>query len=198
MVTVLVNVVVTYNMIDWILASSSARRKELLASLGIPFKCVNANIKEINMATSPHPEAIAQANAKRKAQYVANLHPKSYVIGADTIVILDKKIFYKPHTFNEAKQMLQQLSNKEHSVVTAVSVICKVKNFHKEFLEESFVYFKPLTDDFIETYLKSINPLDKSGAYAIQAPLTQTFAKVSGSESNIVGFPIEKFKEIFL
>lgn len=185
-------------MIDWILASSSARRKDLLTSLGISFKCINANIEEVNIDTYPHPAAIAQSNAQKKAQYVANLYPQAYVIGADTIVTLDKKIFYKPHNLNEAKQMLQQLSNKKHSVITAVSVICKTQNFLKEFFEESFVYFKPLTDDFIETYLKSINPLDKSGAYAIQAPLTQTFAQISGSESNIIGFPIEKFKEIFL
>ena len=71
-------------------------------------------------------------------------------------------------------------------------------SFLKNFFDTTFVYFKPLTGDFIDEYFKAVHPLDKSGAYAIQAPLTQTFARISGSESNVVGFPVEKFAELIL
>lgn len=183
---------------DWILASSSPRRKELLASLGVSFKCVNADIEETNVTFHRQPELIAQINAQKKAEFVANLYPKAYVIGADTIVTLDGKIFYKPATILEAKQMLQQLSGKQHAVITAVNVICKTEQFLKNFFDKTFVHFKPLTDIFIDKYMQFVHPLDKSGAYAIQDPLTQTFARISGSQSNVVGFPIEKFSELVL
>ena len=199
-VTVHVQVIVAVivNAMDWILASNSPRRKELLASLGLSFKCVSADVEEVNVAFHPHPEVIAQNNAQKKAAYVAQQHPQAYVIGADTIVALEGEIFYKPKDMLEAKHMLKKLSGKQHSVITGVSVMCKAESFLKNFFDKTFVYFKPLTGDFIEEYFKSVHPLDKSGAYAIQAPLTQTFAHVSGSESNVVGFPVEKFAELIL
>jgi len=183
---------------DWILASNSPRRKELLASLGLSFKCVSAHVEEVNVAFHPHPEVIAQNNAQKKAAYVVQHHPQAYVIGADTIVALEGEIFYKPKDMLEAKHMLQRLSGKQHAVITGVSIVCKAKNFLKNFFDKTFVYFKPLTGDFIDKYFNSVHPLDKSGAYAIQDPLTQTFARISGSESNVVGFPVEKFKELVL
>lgn len=94
--------------------------------------------------------------------------------------------------------MLQQLAGKQHTVITGVSVVCKVEQFLKTFFDKTFVYFKPLSDAFIDEYFKSVHPLDKSGAYAIQDPLTQTFVRISGSESNVVGFPVEKFAELIL
>lgn len=186
------------DMIEWILASNSPRRKELLASLGIQFKCVSADVEENNVAFHTHPEEVAQANARKKAEFVANLHSQAYVIGADTIVTLEGKIFYKPNDLLEAKRMLQTLAGKQHTVITAVSVICKAESFSKDFFDKTLVYFKPLTDEFMDRYFQSVQPLDKSGAYAIQNPLTQTFARISGFESTVVGFPIEKFSEFIL
>ena len=186
------------NAMNWILASSSPRRKELLSSLGIAFQCVNADVEESNVAFHPQPETIAQNNAQKKAEYVANLYPQAHIIGADTIVTLEGKIFYKPNTILEAKQMLKQLSGKQHRVITAVSVVCKSEKFLKNFFDQTLVYFKPLSNNFIDEYFQFVHPLDKSGAYAIQAPLTQTFACISGSESNVVGFPVEKFSELVL
>ena len=199
-ITVRVRVIaaVIVNAMDWILASNSPRRKELLSSLGLVFKCANAEVEEVNVDFHPQPEIIAQNNAQKKAEYVANLYPNSYIIGADTIVTLEGKIFYKPKDMIEAKRMLQQLSGKQHTVVTGVSVVCKAEKFLKNFFDVTWVYFKPLTDDFIDEYFKTVYPLDKSGAYAIQEPLTQTFARISGSESNVVGFPVEKFSELIL
>ncbi len=183
---------------DWILASNSPRRKELLTSLGITFSCASADVEEVNVAFHSHPEVIAQNNAQKKAEYITKLYPQAHVIGADTIVTLGGKIFYKPNDMLEAKYMLQQLAGKQHTVITAVSVICKAKQYLKNFFDKTFVHFKPLTDDFIDEYFKTVHPLDKSGAYAIQDPLTQTFACISGSESNVVGFPVEKFSELIL
>ena len=183
---------------DWVLASNSPRRKELLASLGISFSCASADIEEVNVEFHPQPESVAQNNARKKAEYVSDLYPNAYVIGADTIVSLEEEIFYKPKDMLEAKHMLQQLAGKQHTVITAVSVICKAEPFLKTIFDKTFVYFKPLRDTFIDEYFKSVHPLDKSGAYAIQDPLTQTFAHISGSESNVMGFPVEKFAELIL
>ena len=181
---------------DWILASNSPRRKELLVSLGLSFSCASADVEEVNVDFHPQPEIVAQNNAQKKAEHVTDLYPKAYVIGADTIVTLEGKIFYKPKDLLEAKHMLQQLAGKQHTVITGVSVVCKAEQFLKTFFDKTFVYFKPLSDAFIDEYFKSVHPLDKSGAYAIQDPLTQTFAHISGSESNVVGFPVEKFAEL--
>ena len=183
---------------DWILASNSPRRKELLASLGLSFSCISADIEEVNVDFHPQPEIVAQNNAQKKAKQVADLYPNAYVIGADTIVTLEGKIFYKPKDMLAAKHMLQQLAGNQHTVITGVSVVYKAEQFLKTFFDKTFVYFKPLSDTFIDEYFKAVHPLDKSGAYAIQAPLTQTFAHISGSESNVVGFPVEKFKELVL
>ena len=183
---------------DWILASNSPRRKELLASLGLSFKSISANVDEINIAFHPQPEIIALNNAQQKAEYIATTYPQAYVIGTDTIVTLEGKIFYKPNTIFDAKRMLQELSGKQHTVITAVSVICKSEKVLINFFDKTLVYFNSLSDDFIDKYVQSIQPLDKSGAYAIQDPLTQSFAHISGSESNVMGFPVEKFSELVL
>lgn len=183
--------------ISWILASSSSRRQELLHSIGLEFTCVPADVSEYKIPPQGQtPHWVAEQNAYLKAQQVANLHPQSYIIGADTIVVFNQSVFNKPKDMAEAQCMLEQLAGHTHQVITAVAIICRTDNFEEKFLETTDVSFDSLTHDFIKKYLNTISPLDKAGAYAIQHPLTQTFAHFDKNGfSNIMGFPIEAFKK---
>lgn len=184
---------------SWILASSSARRQQLLRSIGLEFTCVSADVSEYKTPiTGKGPCWVAEKNAYLKAQCVANLYPNSYVIGSDTIVVFNQTVFNKPRDMHEAYQMLSQLSGNTHQVITAISIICRKDSFEKIFLETTEVTFDSLNPDFIKRYLNTISPLDKSGAYAIQHPLSNTFAHFDKSGfSNIMGFPIEAFQKHF-
>lgn len=181
----------------WILASSSPRRIELLRTVIPEFDVCSASVKELHTAPEGRPpEMVAQINAQRKATCVAEQHPDAYVIGADTIVVLGNDIFNKPKNFEEARWMLEQLSGCTHHVITAVCIICQSDHFMKEFSAYSPVTFGKLDTDFIEKYLQAIHPLDKAGAYAIQHPLTKTFATFAPEDyTNIMGFPVEVFKK---
>lgn len=181
----------------WILASSSPRRIELLRSVLPDFTVCSATIEELhNVPQGKQPEIVAQINAKRKAKYIAEKDPNAYIIGADTIVVLGNNIFNKPKNFEEAYWMLQQLSGNTHNVITAVCVICKSDHFYKEFSTFSPVTFAQLDSAFIRKYLEEIHPLDKAGAYAIQHPLTKTFATFPPEAyTNIMGFPVSTFKQ---
>ena len=181
----------------WILASSSPRRQELLSTVITDFDVCSASVEEMHtVPKGKQPEIVAQINAQRKAEYVAKKAPDAYVIGADTIVVLGNTIFNKPQKLEEARWMLQQLAGKTHQVITAVCVACPSEHFFKEFAVHSPVTFTQLSSDFIEKYLQTIHPLDKAGAYAIQHPLTRTFATFSPEDyTNIMGFPVNAFKQ---
>ena len=199
LVVVTKDIVVAASIMDkktaWILASSSSRRVQLLQSIGLEFTCISAHINEYK--TPPEgqkPAWVAEQNAYLKAQYVANLYPQSYVIGADTIVVLNQSVFNKPKDIEDAQHMLEQLAGHTHQVMTAVAIICKRDHLEEKFIETTDVSFDSLKPAFIKEYLSTIFPLDKAGAYAIQHPLTQTFAHFAkNGYSNIMGFPIEKF-----
>ena len=182
----------------WILASSSPRRIELLRTIMADFDVCSASVEELHtVPDGAQPELIAQINAKRKAEWVAEKHPDAYVIGADTIVVLKKSIFNKPKNLEEARWMLEQLSGQTHHVITAACITCKANRLCKAFTVHSPVTFAPLESDFIGKYLQEIHPLDKAGAYAIQHPLTQKFATFSPEDyTNIMGFPVNTFKQI--
>lgn len=182
---------------QWILASSSPRRVELLRTIIPNFEIHSAAINEVHsVPEGANPEMVAKVNARKKAEYIAERNPDAYVIGADTIVVLENDIFNKPANIEEARWMLKQLSGRTHSVITAVCVICKTDAFLKEFSANSPVTFAKMGSDFIENYLQKIQPLDKAGAYAIQHPLTQSFATfLPEAYTNIMGFPVNEFKQ---
>lgn len=180
-------------MISWILASSSPRRQQLLKEFGLQFRCFSPVVDEIKRKTDVKAEQIPEINAQLKAEACAKQFPESYVIGADTVVLYQGSLFNKPSSFLEAKEMLKVLSGQTHEVITAVAIIKNETHFSHHFFEKTYVAFQRLSESFIDTYLQEIHPLDKAGAYAIQHPLTQTFATVKGSFSNVMGFPIEAF-----
>ena len=182
---------------EWILASTSQRRIDLLKSIGLVFEVIPADIEELRLPLlNDTVDKVAVINARRKVQYVASKYSDAYVIGADTIVTLDEKVFNKPKDIEEAYEMLSRLSGRTHEVITAVCVMQKSENFICEFAEVSRVHFQPLTHSFIEEYTQEVAVLDKAGAYAIQDPKTQTFASFDPeSYPNIMGFPIKSFQK---
>ncbi len=137
------------------------------------------------------PLELCQLNAHRKARAIAKKHPDALVMGADTLVFLDHKVFGKPRDAAEAKEMLLQLQGRTHQVVTGVSLM-HLRTFQERlFAASTDVVFRPLTAEQVDEYLAKINPLDKAGAYAIQEHGELIVSEISGSFSNVVGLPVE-------
>src|SRR6266850_5747959 len=174
-----------------ILASASPRRTELLRQLGVEFRVVASGTAEIHQGELTARE-IAQINAYRKARTVAKKFPDALVLGADTLVHLEARMFGKPATLENAYEMLEQLQGRTHHVVTAICLL-HLRN-HKQgmFSESTAVTFRPLDAVEIRRYLNKVNPLDKAGAYAIQEEGDQIVEKISGSYTNVVGLPLER------
>ncbi|WP_291102419.1 MULTISPECIES: Maf-like protein [unclassified Dysgonomonas] len=175
-----------------ILASYSPRRKELLSGLNIPYE-VNTlpNIDE-SYPDNLIGEDIAIYIAKEKANaYLDQLDDNTLLITADTIVLLDGKVYGKPSDDTDAKQMLRDLSGKTHQVITGVSITTKEKQ--ESFGVSSEVRFAKLEDDEIEYYVSNYKPFDKAGAYGVQEWIGYIAVEyISGSYFNIMGLPIQR------
>ena len=175
-----------------ILASQSPRRIELLKTVIENFRVVPSKIDEI-CDTGLSPEENAILLGRKKATSVAKLHPHHLVIGADTLVVLENKIIGKPTDTENARQILRQLSGQEHKVITGVAVVHS-KIFSAASI--SRVRIKPLTSNEINSYVKSEEPMDKAGAYAIQGKGSFLVESYDGPYSNIVGLPINLLKNL--
>jgi septum formation protein len=174
-----------------ILASASPRRAELLRQLGVEFKVVASEIGEIHHEQMTAFE-VSQVNAYRKARSVAKKLPDTLVLGADTLVYLDTKLFGKPSRLEEAYQMLEELQGRTHHVVTAICLLHLREHRQRISAESTAVTFRPLDAPKIRRYLNRVNPLDKAGAYAIQEEGDLIIESISGSYTNVVGLPIER------
>lgn len=172
---------------DLILASASPRRRELLHEIAPTFSVVPSAFEERGALGA---EDTALAFARGKAEDVFAQYPDALVLGADTVVALEGKVFGKPHTREEAYAMLRALSGKTHSVFTGV---CLVKaGARREGVVETKVTFLELSDAFLDAYIESGSPFDKAGGYGIQdGGLVQT---IEGSYTNVVGLPLETVK----
>lgn len=179
----------------FILASASPRRAELLGQLDLKFQVLPSDAAEIfDPQLSPY--ELCQLNAHRKARTVAKKNPDSLVMGADTLVFLEREIFGKPRDMDDARRMLTALQGRTHQVVTGVSLIHLRGHQEKIFAAGTEVTFQPLSADQIKNYLMRVNPLDKAGAYAIQEFGETIIAEISGSYSNVVGLPVERLREV--
>jgi septum formation protein len=176
-----------------ILASASPRRAELLRQLELEFKVLPGDATEV-FDEQLSPLEVCQLNAHRKARAVAKKIPDALVLGADTLVFLEREIFGKPSNPGEAEQMLAKLQGRTHQVVTGVSLIHLRARRERIFAVSTDVTFHPLDEKQIRNYLSKINPLDKAGAYAIQEHGELIVAEISGSYSNVVGLPLEKLR----
>jgi septum formation protein len=176
-----------------ILASASPRRADLLKLLKIKFRILPGEAEEV---AHEHlsPLEVCQLNAHRKARVVAKKIPDALVLGADTLVFLEREIFGKPRNREEAKRMLVKLQGRTHQVVTGVCLMHLRAHHEKLFAVSTDVTFLPLTMDEINDYLARMNPLDKAGAYAIQDYGDKIIAEISGSYSNVVGLPVERLQ----
>lgn len=175
-----------------VLASNSPRRKELLSGLDIPYQ-----IKTLPDVDESYPEElkgedIAVYIAREKAEaYRGALGENTLLITADTIVILDGKVYGKPTDEEGAKRMLRDLSGKTHEVVTGVCITAKEKQ--RAFGVSSEVRFAKLEDAEIEYYVSKYKPLDKAGAYGVQEWIGYVAVEyISGSYFNIMGLPIQR------
>ena len=174
-----------------ILASASPRRAELLRQLGMEFKVVVSEVPEIHHEQLTALE-VSQINAYRKARAVAKKLPDQLILGADTLVSLDTRLFGKPATLEEAYEMLQDLQGRTHQVVTAICLMHLREHRQQICAECTAVTFRPLDAPKIRRYLNHVNPLDKAGGYAIQEQGDLLVEQISGSYSNVVGLPLER------
>lgn len=181
-----------------ILASTSPRRKELLGHLKIPFEVMSMNVSEDSDENDP--QTFCRELAIKKGQAVleecrARNLDHLFIVSADTIVSLGDKIYNKPADRNEARDILNELSGKTHSVFTAVAIFLYTQNqiSSHSFVDESKVTFDPISATLMERYLDTGDSLDKAGAYGIQNGSLTFISKVDGSYSNVVGFPLSRF-----
>lgn len=174
-----------------ILASQSARRKELLKYLFDDYEIIPSGADE----TPPdgiEAEAIPEILAVRKAMDVAKDHPESLVIGCDTVVIFDGKIYGKPRDTDEAFNMLRTLSGRTHKVVSGVCMCYGEKTM--SFSQTTLVTFYSLSDKDILRYINESSPLDKAGSYGIQDRGGLFVRSLEGDHYNVIGFPIARLK----
>ncbi len=175
---------------NYILASQSPRRKKLLKSIGLKFKVISPNIEEIPLK-GEKPHIYTKRVARDKARQVALKSKDSIIIAADTTVVINNKILNKPKDSRDAVRMLKMLSNKTHTVITAVCVINQKNNREICSSEKTKVTFRKLKDDEISEYVKSGACMDKAGSYGIQEDFGAVFVrKVSGCYYNVVGLPL--------
>jgi septum formation protein len=175
-----------------ILASQSPRRIKLLKTIIKNFRVIPSKTDEVcDINLSPEENAILLG--RNKATCVAKYHPHNLVIGADTMVVLEKKIIGKPTDIENARQILRKLSGQEHEVITGVTVV------HSQIFSGasiSRVRIKALSKREINSYVESGEPMDKAGAYAIQGVGSFLVESYSGSYSNIIGLPIDLLEDL--
>ncbi len=179
---------------DIILASNSPRRKEILSNAGFKFICIPSSYEENIQGLKYTKEAVINC-AENKALEIAKKHPKSLVIGADTVVVHNEIILGKPKNKEDAFIMLKSLNNDTHFVATAVCLIYGNKIIKD--IELTNVTFRKLEDSDIYNYIDSKNPLDKAGSYGIQDEGFDFALSIEGELDNVIGFPMKLFKKLY-
>jgi len=178
-----------------VLGSGSPRRRELLARVGVAFEIVPAEIPE-DARPGEAPAALAERLAREKAQAVATrigAAPPRLVLGADTIVVIDGDVLGKPKDPNDAVRLLGQLVGREHRVLTGVALVASDRPERAAtVVVTSRVVMRAAGREEIERYVASGEPLDKAGAYAAQGEGRRFIARIEGSESNVIGLPLEE------
>lgn len=176
-----------------VLASRSPRRRELLSRLFPAFE-VDPSVVDETAIREEDPVAFAMAAAEAKARDVAARHPEDMVIGADTIVVLEREIFGKPAGRADAERMLTRLSGRKHRVITGLALIGRAGDRAVIDYEITYVAFKALSPDVIAAYLDGHAYADKAGSYAIQDIGPAFVDKIEGDYDNVVGLPMGRLK----
>lgn len=173
-----------------ILASASPRRKEILELADLKFDVMPSDAQEITTKTAPNEVVMELASIKAKDIYKKS-EKQSMIAGADTVVAYQGQILGKPTDEADAKRMLTMLSGQTHEVYTGVCVIEDGKT--KTFYEETKVTFYEISDEQIDHYIKTGEPMDKAGSYGIQGKAAVFIKGIEGDYYNVVGFPIARF-----
>ena len=177
-----------------ILASTSSTRKRLLTEAGLVFDIDSSSYEE-DMSLPLPPKELAMYLSRGKAESVAKNYKHEIVIGADTFVVYDNKIFGKPHTPERARETLKTLSGQQHSIITGFTIIDTENDKTISRAVESKVFFRNLTDEEIDEYIASGEPLKRAGAYSILENGGKFIEKIEGSKSNIAGLPMEELQK---
>jgi len=181
-----------------VLASASPRRQELLRNAGIPFVLQPTDIPEVPWPGEA-PRAFAERMAREKALTVFRQRPDDFVLGADTIVIVDAEILGKPRDAADAARMLRLLSGRRHQVTTGICLLgpqprTEIRQLETGFedvrSETTIVTVAALSDDDIRSYISTGEPMDKAGAYAIQGRASRWISHIEGDYFNVVGLPV--------
>lgn len=176
-----------------ILASSSPRRRELMAHITPDFAVCVADVDEAAVVrTTPFggPSLLAQRLAEAKCRAVACAHPEAAVIGCDTVVDVDGVIFGKPRDRDDARRMLRALSGRSHLVHTGVFLCAAGRE--TGFADTTCVHFAPLSDAEIDAYAATDDPYDKAGAYGIQSGASKFITGIEGCYFNVMGLPVAR------
>lgn len=179
-----------------ILASASPRRRELLAQIGLEFEIMTADVEEYSESREPA-QVVEDLSAQKAGAVLANLPVDSQdvlIIGADTIVACDGQILGKPKDNEDAGAMLERLQDRGHQVFTGITLYYRrageKQAAKKQFHEETQVFFYPMTEEEIQTYLSKNDSLDKAGGYGIQGFCARYIRSIQGDYNNVVGLPV--------
>jgi len=178
-----------------VLASGSPRRIELMRKVLPEVEIIPPDVDERIQKDDLSPEELVLSIAEKKAMSVRDKVDRGIIVAADTIVVLDDKIFGKPHTEEEAERMICELQGREHSVYTGVVIVKVPDNIVRRFAERSKVKIKAMNDDEVTTYIKHAKWQDKAGAYGIQET-PDIVEYYHGDYYNIVGLPVDKTLEL--
>lgn len=173
-----------------VLASTSPRRHFLLREAGIHHIVVPPRDVAEDFPQQAAVGAVVMDHARRKAISVAHAYPDHFVIGADTVVAIDDRVFGKPKSIAEAEDMLTAIQGRTHKVFTGVAVVRFNAGLELAEVEETAVTMKPLTAEEIRYYVGTGEPMDKAGAYAIQGRGAFLVERVVGDYFNVVGLPL--------
>ncbi len=174
-----------------ILASTSPRRKEIFTKTRLPFKTQKSNYEEDLTLPLPSSE-LAEYLSQGKARALAAKHSNAIIIAADTFIVYRDKIIGKPKTKKRAREMLRMLSGKENDIVTGVTILDSKNNNIYSFHEITKIFMKNLSEETINAYIKTGEPMDKAGAYAIQELGALLVEKIEGDFFNAMGLPLTR------
>lgn len=177
-----------------ILASGSPRRKEILDTMGLSYI---VDVSDVDESFAADPEATVLELSKRKALSVSSKYHNAIVLAADTLVFSDK-ILGKPKDAAQAKEMLRALSGHWHSVYTGVTLVDALSGKTISKADKTLVHFVELSDEEIDAYVATKDPLDKAGAYGIQGLGGMFIDRIEGSYSNVVGLPMALVRSMLL
>ena len=178
-----------------VLASGSPRRAEILRHAGIPFETVATSVDESRLpdeAPGDYVRRVALAKARAAAGAASNASEETLYLGADTIVLADGEILGKPLSEDEARRMLRRLAGRVHEVHSGLALVRRPICADRTIEEVTRVWFAHMTEEEIEDYIRTGEPLDKAGAYAIQGIGGRYVTRIEGCYFNVMGLPLER------